>query len=348
MQRRMESRTSGSRTASSSWLFSGRARLSSVFLALSLIVVAEAVGWLPTEAQSVAPSKESQGTSAQAYKLANGPHKIQEAVINLRDGRRDKDVAVRVRYPTAGGPFPVIVFSAGAGGGNDTFAPISTFLASHGYVVMHNSSARGKPGPEAWKNRVLDVILVLNSLEEIERREPELKGKINHERIGVMGHSLGAYTTQLVGGATVDWPGQPAEQSFADNHVKAIIQYSGQGTDQQGLTRKSWNNMKLPMMTMTGSKDRGARRQGPDWKKEPFDYSPPGDKYHVFIEGAHHGSFSGRFARADEQKIILDYIKSATIAFWDAYLKQDKTAKAYLQSDALEAYSNYKVKLSRK
>jgi predicted dienelactone hydrolase len=268
-------------------------------------------------------------------------------VINVRDDRRDKDMAVRVRYPITDGPFPVIVFSAGAGGGNDTFAPVSVFLANHGYVVIHNSSARG-PGPEAWRNRVLDVILVLNSLEEIERQEPELKGKMNHESIGVMGHSLGAYTTQLVGGATVDWPGQPAEQRFADNRVKAIIQYSGQGTDQQGLTRKSWNKMKLPMMTMTGSRDRGARRQGPDWKKEPFDYSPPGDKYHVFIEGAHHGSFSGRFARAHEQKIILDYIKSATIAFWDAYLKQNKTAKAYLQSDALEAYSNSKVKLSRK
>jgi hypothetical protein len=118
------------------------------------------------------------------------------------------------------------------------------------------------------------------------------------------------------------------------------------------------------MMTMTGSRDPGAGGQGPEWKKEPFDFSPAGDKYHVFIDGAHHGSFIGGLAadppqraqlRAQagagggaDQKAVFSYVQIATLAFWDAYLKSDEKAKAYLQSDALESYSDGSAKLYRK
>ena len=42
------------------------------------------------------------------------------------------------------------------------------------------------------------------------------------------------------------------------------------------------------------------------------------------------------------------YTNSASLAFWDAYLKGDARAKSYLQSRALEKSSHGAVKISRR
>ena len=190
---------------------------------------------------------------------------------------------------------------------------------------------------------------------------PRLAGKLDGRRIGVGGHSFGAYTAQVLGGAVADYPDEKA-RSFADPRVRAVLVMSGQGTGQMGLTEHSWDHLTRPMMTMTGSLDRGARGQGPDWKRQPYDRSPSGEKYHVLIEGANHFSFTGQLAgagagvalgrlltaRGADQKAIFDWIRIASVAFWDASVKGDAAAKDYLQSDALPAYTGRKLTLLRK
>jgi hypothetical protein len=52
-------------------------------------------------------------------------------------------------------------------------------------------------------------------------------------------------------------------------------------------------------------------------------------------------------ARAARGESILGYTNSASLAFWDAYLKADRTARNYLQSDALPNSTQGAVKLSR-
>jgi len=185
----------------------------------------------------------------------------------------------------------------------------------------------------------------------------KLKGKLDSSRIGAGGHSFGAFTSQVIGGATIDIPGRGKHLSFRDGRVKAVLLMSPQGKYQMGLTPASWKKMTLPMMSTTGSLDKGAKGQGPEWRTEPFKNSPPGDKYHVYIEGADHFTFSAgqisewlsrrRPARAD-QKELTEYVKIASTAFWDAYLKNNNRAKKYLQSDAIEEYSGNNVKLYRK
>ena len=80
--------------------------------------------------------------------------------------------------------------------------------------------------------------------------------------------------------------------------------------------------------------------------------SQPGDKYHVFIQGANHMSFISAKtrlpARAARGESILGYTNSAALAFWDAYLKADPTARDYLQSDALSNSTQGTVKASRR
>ena len=331
----------------------------------------------------LAPGLDAQSPAAGApYKPNDGLHRVQSIdQLILHDAKRAKDLPVRISYPAARGSFPLIIFSHGAGGSKDGYTELTRYWASHGYVCIQPThsdslSLRRREGSislrdivgsavrdsKGWEERPRDVSLVIDSLVEMAVLAPQLKGKIDRRRIGVGGHAYGAYTAQLMGGATVDLPGKPPGQSFADRRVRAILVMSGQGRGQQGLTQRSWGALTCPMMTMTGSRDQGAAGQGPDWKKEPFDFAPAGNKYHVFIEGANHFSFSGRLVEVAgqqaagtrlgsalegnaDQRAVFGYIKMAALAFWDAHLKNQKRALAYLHSHALGGYSQGTVKL---
>jgi pimeloyl-ACP methyl ester carboxylesterase len=308
----------------------------------------------------------------QTSKVAEGQLPVETVdELILKDQKRNKELLLKIYFPKTGDNHPVIVFSHGAGASKDNYEPVGRFWASHGYVVIHPTHAdsialRRKQGettdvrellrvvtsdPQAWANRPRDVSFVLDSLSEIERRAPQLKGKLNHKIIGVGGHSFGAYTTQLIGGATVDLPQQPTGQSFADKRAQALVVLSGQGRNQQGLTETSWQNVKLPLLNVTGSLDRGAGGQGAEWKQEPYNFSPPGDKYQLFLEGAEHGlgGISGaRQAAARENPEQLAAIKTVTLAFWNAYLKQDKASRAFLQSEQPREPNPALIKWSRK
>jgi predicted dienelactone hydrolase len=325
--------------------------------------------------------------AALAYKLADGPYATETIDQTLHDAKRNKDLPIRIVVPKSGGPFPVIVFSHGAGGSGQNYFGLTGFWASHGYVVIqptHNDSValrreQGEPLPSGprelveeylfnyqdWIDRVRDVTLVMDSLVELEKRLPELKGKLDQKRIGVGGHSYGAFTTQMIGGVTLDIPGQPKAQSFGDARPLALLLLSPQGKSANGLTENSWKTMTRPMMTMSGSNDSGVMGQLANWRRDPFTYSPAGDKYLVWIEGAFHMSFTGalaqpqtasgprgmlfsRMGQGTDQKAVFDYVKVASIAFWDAYLKGEPKAKTYLTSDTLVKYSNQTVSVDRK
>ena len=77
-----------------------------------------------------------------------------------------------------------------------------------------------------------------------------------------------------------------------------------------------------------------------------------GNKYHLFIQGANHMSFitarTVLATRGSQGEAILDYTNSAALAFWDAYLKGDKDARVYLESDRLGKQSHNAVKLYRR
>ena len=280
----------------------------------------------------LAPGVSAQSPAAGApYKTNDGLHRVQSIdQLILHDAKWAKDLPVRITYPAARGSFPLIIFSHGAGGSKDGYAELTRYWASHGYVCIQPThsdslSLRKREGPislrdivgsavrdsKGWEGRPRDVSFVIDSLVEMAVLAPQLKGKIDRRRIGVGGHSYGAYTAQLIGGATVDVPGKPPGQSFADRRVRAILVMSGQGRGQQGLTQRSWGALTCPMMTMTGSRDQGAAGQGPDWKKEPFDFAPAGNKYHVFIEGANHFSFSGRLVEVAGQQAAGTRLGSA-------------------------------------
>jgi len=307
-----------------------------------------------------------------------------EKNVSLRDSARQKNLLVSAYYPktTDAGlqetavRYPVIVFSHGAGGSGDAELPIVSHWASHGYLVLcpthedsvklQRNSGRVSGGAAELIRRVIadrdlavsrfcDISFVLDSLDALLAKLPACAGHIDRERVGVGGHSFGAYAAQVVAGAKVLFPGDKKPRSYADPRVKAVLQLSGQGSGQGGLFEGSWEDLRMPMMCVTGSLDRGAQGQPPQWRREPFDRSPPGDKYFLFVDGAHHGSFTGRAggallfrARIGEQAAIFEWVAAATTGFWDAHLKQDESARAFLCSSALSDASAGKARVERR
>jgi predicted dienelactone hydrolase len=223
-----------------------------------------------------------------------------------------------------------------------------------------------------WRNRVDDVKFIIDSLNDLEARFPELAGKMDHGKIGVAGHSYGAFTAMLIGG--VQTFGNPPLQ-LADRRVKAILAMSPFGTaENRGLTAQSFATLRVPAMFMTGSQDRGAvESETPDWRKQAFEDSPAGDKYFVLIQGARSTSFTGGSASAFDttnrnvtpgpqgqypsypgqyptqvqpmpggatsgflsDRNVFQKIKITSLIFWDAYLKGLPSAHDLLTQDKM-------------
>ncbi|MFM9995759.1 MAG: alpha/beta hydrolase family protein [Phycisphaerales bacterium] len=302
------------------------------------------------------------------YRLEAGPFK--PAMKELKLG----ELPIRVRYPRgATAPVPLVIFSHGMGGSFDAFAEVTAHWVSHGYVVIlptHADSTRrqGRDGraallrdAEAYRRRVdpvarvNDVKLILRSLENIELETPELKladGRplIDRERVGIAGHSAGALTTQMAIGAKVRTRDSLRPHSVGDDRFDAAIVISGQGTTNRMFTEDSWSTLDKPMLVITGSKDTaGVGAETPESRRHPYEFAPAGDKFLLWIEGATHSSYQGPGRGADigrrldreepgtPLKVIGDAVMAQTLAFWDAYLKHDEAAAAYLREDRVRA-----------
>ncbi len=177
-------------------------------------------------------------------------------------------------------PFPVVVFSHG----NTAFAEqshfLTTFLASHGFVVAapdhtgNTFAASGDPPAEIFQWRPLDVGAVLDHLLAAEAPEA-LAGRLS-DAIAVTGHSFGGYSSLAATGGIIDTDlvnglcenGTLREEScsalrahedlyragFADPRIDASVPMTPGavrvfgGTGLTGIT--------VPTMLMTGDLDR--------------------------------------------------------------------------------------------
>src|SRR5512136_3038222 len=175
---------------------------------------------------------------------------------DLKDEQRGgRHVPIKVHVPQKQGKCPVVVFSHGGGGNwNANFAQAS-HLASHGYAVLclehvGSNTERMKQGLRFMDNvkamtrgssavlgRPKDVSFAIDQAEEWNRTQPVLKGRLDLEHVGVMGHSFGAYTTLVVCGArpALDWltspvsPGKGLGPDLSDPRVAAGVALSPQG-----------------------------------------------------------------------------------------------------------------------
>ena len=272
--------------------------------------------------------------------------------LTVHDAARDRDIPVRVYLPPNAAPEPVVLFSHGLGGNREGSKFMGEHWAGRGYVAVFlqhpgsdDSVWKGKPLLERMPDmnraasldnfllRVQDVPAVLNQLEvwNAETNSP-LAGRMNLKKIGMSGHSFGAVTTEAVSGEALP----NGRQLYTDPRITAAIAFSP-SSPKAGSAARAFGEVKIPWMLMTGTKDtapighetvQSRLAVYPNLKLAP--------KYEVVLNNAEHSVFTDRALPGDREPRNPNHhrvILALSTAFWDAYLKDDAAARAWLNGN---------------
>lgn len=260
--------------------------------------------------------------------------------------------------PRDSSTFPVVVFSHGLGGSREGYAYLGRHWASHGYISVHvqhkgsddsvwrghtHRSERMKQAaadPKNAANRPPDIHFVLDRLERLQGEDGPLKGRMDLSRIGMAGHSFGAFTTMAIAGQALVTPtGRLARAE--DWRIKAAISMSSNVPKTRDRLDEVYAQVRIPILHMTGTRDDSpvSDAKAAD-RRIAFDHIRGADQYLVIFKDGGHMVYTGRKRlRGDENHRdarFLDLIRMGTTAFWDAYLKRDPAAKAWLADGRYE------------
>jgi len=292
------------------------------------------------------------------------------------------EVATRVAVdaPARPGEYPLIAYAHGASAGGISSAFIAETLARKGYVVVGSDlsdefsqvrvakkvqmSFRDKLKMLRWLNSMRTVVegtetkryrkelayrpgqveaSIDRMLEENSKKDSLFSGVIDEDKIGLLGHSSGAWTVMLLSGA---------DSSYVDKRVKAAVALSGP-VNEYVYHAEGPNDLAqihIPMMFMYGEKE-VAQGRGNDMKYLYKPSNPP--KFLLEIKGANHFTFSGgvkKEYRTMDEYLLKNPSRRAmtkyTLSFFDYYLKGDESAKDTLLSS--DSYVNiYKRDLGK-
>jgi predicted dienelactone hydrolase len=255
---------------------------------------------------------------------------------------------------SAAAALPLVVFSPGLGGSREVYGYFAKHLAGYGYIVVvvtHKGTdteyflTNGFKalwqtlGQDAvWADRAADISFVIDRLLAKDQDQELIKGRVDAQRIGVAGHSYGAFTSLAIAGQ-VSTAKDGKAHAYADARVKAVITMCPQWLPAFGVDERSWDKIAIPAMIMTGTRDPGMMGKSPQ-RSEIFAGMPKGDKYFMLMEGAGHMAFAtnGKLFSKDETEDpshFHDWIRQCGVAFFDAYLLGDKKAQAWLLSRRL-------------
>ena len=292
--------------------------------------------------------------SAAGLTAADAPQKPREVVdwlVEPLDAARDRVVPLKLYLPETDRPVPVVLFSHGLGGSRNNNSYLGKHWAAAGYAAVFIQHAGSDE--EVWKStsagqrmqamqaaasaqstqaRYADVPFVIDQLEKWNQTEGNpLHGKLDLEKIGMSGHSFGAVTTQGLMGQAF-----PGNRSVAEPRLKAFFPMSP-SSHRTLSPEQAFGGISKPVLCMTGTEDRSPAdpRTTPESRRLVYAAMPAGDKYQLVFEGGEHHVFGDRALRAGEQRDDRCHpaIQRISTAVWDAYLKGDAAAKAWLQSD---------------
>ena len=180
--------------------------------------------------------------------------------VVLEDAAQGKEILLRITAPRDGKRLPIILFSHGAQYSKDDYLPLTEFWASHGYVVIQpthiESLSLGLPRndpriSDAWKSRVLDLRKALDSLDEIEKQAPMLKGRMDRKHVLAAGHSFGGHTTAVLIGAKTP---EMSDKDLSDPRVIAGVMLAPPGLA-TGFRQVTWQADARPALNIVGMDD---------------------------------------------------------------------------------------------
>jgi len=277
-------------------------------------------------------------------------YKVNFIDLTVSDISRNREIPLRIYLPGNIKNAPVILFSHGLGGSREGSAFLGEHWSARGYVAVFLQH----PGSDesVWKGkrplqmmaamkkaanienfllRVKDASVVIDQLGVWNKTSNNvLLDRMDMDRIGMSGHSFGAVTTQAVSGQTAG----AANFNYTDKRIKAALILSP-SSQAKGSPKEAFKNVKIPWLLMTGSKDVSPiGDQDVESRLAVFPALPAGDKYELVLYNAEHSVFTERALPGEKEQRNPNHhkaINAISTAFWDAYLKNDSDAKAWLK-----------------
>jgi len=283
---------------------------------------------------------------------------VMTADLQWHDANRDRDVPVKLYFPKdSSALLPVILFSHGLGGSRQGYEYLGRHWAGCGYVSVHmqhigsdDSVWKEVPADQRVKavqraamslanatNRPPDGQFVIDQMEKLNSdASSPLKGRLNLKAVAIAGHSFGGYTTLALAGETFVLP-LGITKRYDEPRIKAAIQMSAPAPNNRRELDRAFNSISIPVMHMTGTKDflEILPQTTAADRRIPFDHMSNAETCLVIFNDGDHMIFSGRERMGTPEKLNQDaafqrLICAGTTAFWDAYLKDNASAKKWL------------------
>ncbi len=145
-----------------------------------------------------------------------GKSKVIEQTIVFQDRQRDRNLPVDIYYPqqnsllSALRPTSLVVISPGLRADRKFFSYLARHLASHGLTVAALEHPDRTVSPNSllpateFINRPKDISFLLDEFSKLNQQPGALQGKLNTEKVSIIGHSLGGYTALAVAGGELN------------------------------------------------------------------------------------------------------------------------------------------------
>jgi predicted dienelactone hydrolase len=308
----------------------------------SLVCFAAQMVAMPAEPTSYDPLEVDEST-------------IESVTFEVKDAARKRTLPIRVYLPKAEKPAPVVLFSHGLGGSCDNNPYLGNHWAGRGYVVVfiqhpgsdekvwmespalrRMAAMKQAASFENFLLRAEDVPAVIDQLEKFNLTEThKLKGRMNLEHIGMSGHSFGANTTQCVSGQAF----VGARVSFLEPRIDASLMMSP-NAPAMGDPSTAFAPIRIPCLLMTGTEDGSPiGNTTPADRLKVFPHLTQAPAWQVVFDGATHMDFGERSLRGQVKSGTRYHrcILALSTAFWDAQLKGDKAAAAWLKGEGAKS-----------
>ncbi|ARV63275.1 dienelactone hydrolase [Nostocales cyanobacterium HT-58-2] len=355
---------------------------------------------LKQTAEAEAASQPSMDFSQQPDLKRAGSLRSSKQTLTLNDNSRNRRFEVDLYLPqtetktqnTQKPPFPVIVISHGVAEDRETFAYVAQHLASHGFAVavlehpgsdakkfeQYFAGLTGSPQPTEFINRPLDVKFVLDELQRLSENNPTLKGQLNLQQVGAIGHSLGGYTVLALAGATINFEQirkdcasnsslnlsvflqcraaelQPNNYPLPDPRIKAVMALNPLNSIILG--QKGLSQIQVPVMLVAGTQD--IFTPAVPEQILPFTWLQTQNKYLALIENGTH--FSAADKISPERKVLpvpssligpdpaiaQSYVNALSLAFFQTHLSQQVQYRPYLSASYAKFISQPQLNLS--
>jgi len=292
--------------------------------------------------------------SATDYKPAPGTNEVAVVRYDWTDAVRNREVPVKFYFPRTGpGPFPVIIFSHGLGGSREGYQYLGEDWASHGYVSVHlqhlgsdeavwknaglfhikSAMRESFSDPQNARDRARDVSFAIDQLEKLNRDSSPLQHRLDLSRIGMAGHSFGAETALMVAGERAP----ELNEDLTDPRIKAAIAMSPPIPKLKSSWNQAFAPIRIPIFVMTGTLD--TLDTPANERRIAYDKTSAPGTCLVIFNGLDHMTFSGhvRLTERAKDRKFHPLICDATTAFWDAHLRGNAQAKAWLEKGGFAA-----------